>query len=138
MAIAAHKISFTNVTQLLERRVPQKPARYHDIPQFKVERAMLQPRSFPYNLPIGPHRPHSRMSRPPALGLGSIRGLKEKEKKKPPPQPSCVLPPIKEQHKEKKEVQITKELVRSINIVYQLHWTHQNWYKNKTEIQGTK
>ena len=115
MASTADKVSFTNVTHLLERRKPQRPARYHDIPQFKVEMAMLQPRSFPYNLPIGPYRPHTQMSRPPALGLGNIRGLEEKETKNPSPQPSCVLPPMKEQHTAKKEVQITREPVRNSN-----------------------
>ena len=115
MANTVDEISFSNMTRLLERRVPQKPVRYHAIPRFVVESVKLQPRSFPYNLPTGPHRPPSEMSRPPALGLGSIRGLKEKKRKDTSQQPESVLPPIKGQHDEKKEVFLPKEQVSSYN-----------------------
>lgn len=105
-------VSLSNMTRLLERRVPQKPMRYHAIPRLVVQSVKLQPRSFPYNLPIGPHRPSSVMSRPPALGLGSIRGLKEKRKPDPTSQqPSSILPPIKEQDRENKELLSSQETV---------------------------
>ena len=53
------------------------------------------------------------MSRPPALGLGSIRGLKEEGKKEVISQESSnKLPPIKDQDKEIKELLNLKETVR--------------------------
>lgn len=105
MADTFGAISLSNMTRLLERRVPQKPIRYQTIPRLVVQSVKLQPRSFPYNLPIGPHRPSSDMSRPPALGLGNIRGLKEKRQPNLTSQESdTILPPImKEQDRGNKE-----------------------------------
>ena len=115
MADTLGAISLNNTTRLLEMRFPQKPIRYHAIPRFVLQNIQLQPRSFPYNLPTGPHRPSSDMSRPPALGLGNIRGLKVKRKKdRTAQEPSSTLPPInKEQDKEKKEVLFLQETVSS-------------------------
>ena len=107
-------ISLSNMTRMLEKRVSQKPIRYHTIPRLVVESVKLQPRSFPDNLPVGPHRPSSNMSRPPALGLGNIRGLKAKKKPDPTSQaePDTVLPPImKEQDRENKELLCLQEKV---------------------------
>ena len=111
MAHTMDEISLSSVSRLLERRVPQRPVRYHAIPRFVVESIKLQPRSFPYDLPTGPRRPPSEMSRPPALGLGSIRELNEKKKKENSQQLSSVLPPVKEQIKERKEMLFPKEIV---------------------------
>lgn len=105
-------ISLNNMTRLLEMRVPQNPTRYHTIPRFVLQSLKLQPRSFPFNLPTGPHRPTSGMSRPPALGLGSIRGLKDKRKKDLTAQePSKNLPPIKEEDKQKKQLSFSQQTV---------------------------
>lgn len=106
-------ISLNDMKRLLERHAPQNPIRFHTIPRFVLENNIkLQPRSFPYNLPTGPRRPSSVMSRPPALGLGSIRGLKEEGKKELTSQESSnKLPPIKEQDKETKELLKLKETV---------------------------
>lgn len=102
MADAFGAISLSNMRRLLERRVPQRPIRYHTIPRLVVESVKLQPRSFPYNLSISPHRRSSDTSRPPALGLGNIRGLKEKKKLDLTSQePGTILPPVmKEQDRE--------------------------------------
>ena len=43
------------------------------------------------------------MNRPPALGLGSIRGLKETKDIEPSQQNEGVLPPIKRRTEKKKE-----------------------------------
>ena len=113
MADTFGAISLSNMTRLLERRVPQKPIRYHTIPRLVVQSVKLQPRSFPDNLPVGPHRPSSNMSRPPALGLGNIRGLKEKRKPDLTSQePDTILPPImKEQDRDNKELLSLQEKV---------------------------
>ena len=116
MASTEEKISFNNMTRLLERRVSQTPMRYHAIPRFVVECEKLQPRSFPDNLPTGPQRPPSEMSRPPALGLGSIRGSKGKKKKEITQQIGSVFPPIKEQQKEEKAEVFPEQMVSSYNI----------------------
>ena len=94
-------ISLSNMTRLLERRVSQKPMRYHAAPRFVVQDAKIQPRSFPDNLPTGPHRPSSDISRPPALGNGRIRVTKEKAK---PDLPYTSLPQVKGQDIENKEL----------------------------------
>ncbi|KAL9974328.1 hypothetical protein ACROYT_G011351 [Oculina patagonica] len=108
MADTLDVISLNNMTRLLEMRVPQNPTRYHTIPRFVLQSLKLQPRSFPFNLPTGPHRPTSGMSRPPALGLGNIRGLKDKRKKDLTAQePSSNLPPIKGKEKEKEKKQLS-------------------------------
>ena len=113
MADTFDAISLSNMTRL-DRRVPQKPMRYHTIPRFVVESVKLQPRSFPYNLPIGPQRCSSDMSRPPALGLGNIRGSKEKRKPDVTSQePDTILPPImKEPDRGNKESRSLQEKVR--------------------------
>lgn len=114
MADTFGAISLSNMTRLLGRRVSQKPIRYHTIPRLVVQSVKLQPRSFPDNLPVGPHRPSSNMSRPPALGLGNIRGLKEKRKPDLTSQaePDTILPPImKEQDRENKELLSLQEKV---------------------------
>ena len=116
MASTEEKNSFNNMTRLLERRVSQTPMRYHAIPRFVAECEKLQPRSFPDNLPTGPQRPPSEMSRPPALGLGSIRGLKEKKKKEISQKTGSVFPPIKEQQKEEKAEVFPEQMVSSYNI----------------------
>lgn len=113
MAVTLDAVSLNNVARLLTRRGPQAPVRYQTFPRFVAENVKLQPRSFPYNLPTGPHRPHSGMSRPPALGLGSIRGLKEKNKKElTAEEPSGTLPPIKKKSTTEKELLFLKETVR--------------------------
>ena len=114
MATTADEISFSNVALLLKRRPSQTPIRYHAIPRFVLDSTKLQPRSFPYNLPTGPHRPHSQMGRPPALGLGNIKGLKEKKDEETSQQLSS-LPPIEQEHEEKKELSTAKIVVRSKN-----------------------
>ena len=90
----------TGVTRLLQRGHPEGPTRYHAIPRFVVDCPKLQPRSFPYNLPIGPLRPHSGISRPPALGLGCIRGLEDETRKEKVGKDSITLPPIQEQSRD--------------------------------------
>lgn len=98
-------ISLSNMTRLLERRVSQKPMRYHAAPRFVVQDAKIQPRSFPDNLPTGPHRPSSDISRPPALGNGRIRVTKTKAKPNLPLQgPYTSLPQVKGQDIENKEL----------------------------------
>lgn len=98
-------ISLSNMTRLLERRVSQKPMRYHAAPRFVVQDAKIQPRSFPDNLPTGPHRPLSDISRPPALGNDRISGIKEKTNTDLSLQePYTSLPPVKGQDIENKEL----------------------------------
>lgn len=121
MNTTVDEFSFRNVSRLLERHVPQQRIRYHVIPRFVVESIKLQPRSFPHNLPTGPHRPPPETSRPPALGLGSIRGLKDEKKNSETSQrPSGVLPPIKDQIREKKEKVYPKEMVSCFNHLFSI------------------
>ena len=89
----------------------QRPVRFHSIPRFVVESAKLQPRSFPYNLPIGPRRPHQEMNRPPTLGLGSVRGLKETVDAEAPQQTDAIHPPIR-QKKEKTRQPFTAQEIK--------------------------
>ena len=112
MADTFDAISLSHITRLLERRFPQKPIRYHAIPRFVVQDVKLQPRSFPDNLPTGPHRTSSDISRPPALGLGNIRSSKEIGKPELTSQePHTILPPIKEQGRENKRLLSSQEKV---------------------------
>lgn len=128
MATTVDEISFSNLSRL-ERRVQQQRLRYHTIPRFVVESIKLQPRSLPHNLPTGPHRPPPEMSRLPALGLGSITGLKDKKEKSETSQrPSTVLPSIKDQIKEKKEKVYPTEMVsffnRHFSMFYFIHYVN--------------
>ena len=128
MATTVYEISFSNMSRLLERHVSQQRIRYHAIPRFVVESIKLQPRSFPHNLPTGPHRPPSETSRPPALRLGSIRGLKDEKKNSETSQrPSGVPPPIKYQIREKKENVYKKEMVSCFNHLF-FHNAHVLYY----------
>jgi len=128
MVSTVDEISFSNMSRLRERRVPQQRIRYHAIPRFLVESSTLHPRSFPHNLPTGPHRPPPETSRPPALGLGSIRGLKDEKKNSETSQrPSGVLPPIKDQIREKKEKVYQKEMVSCFNHLF-FHNAHVFYY----------
>ena len=128
MATTVYEISFSNMSRLLERHVSQQRIRYHAIPRFVVESIKLQPRSFPHNLPTGPHRPPSETSRLPALRLGSIRGLKDEKKNNETSQrPNGVPPPIKDQIREKKVKVYQKEMVSCFNHLF-FHNAHGLYY----------
>lgn len=128
MATTADEISFSNVALLLERRPPQAPIRYHAIPRFVLDSTKLQPRPFPYSLPTGRHRPHSQMDRPPALGLGNSKGLKENKHEETSQQLSSVLPPIEQEHEEKEELSTAKIVVRSKNTRMMLVFVILRWF----------
>ena len=112
MAEKLDAVSLNNVNWLLIRRCPQVPVRYQTIPSLVTENAKLPPRLFPYNLPIGPRRPFSVISRPPALGIGSIRGLEENKKNELSTEESGgTFPLIEIESKSEKELQVLRETV---------------------------
>ena len=112
MAEKLDAVSLNNVNWLLIRRCPQVPVRYQTIPSLVTENAKLPPRLFPYNLPIGPRRPFSVISRPPALGIGNIRGLEENKKNELSTEESSgTFPPIEIESKSEKELQVLRETV---------------------------
>ncbi|CAH3042552.1 unnamed protein product [Pocillopora meandrina] len=107
MAEKLDAVSLNNVNWLLIRRCPQVPVRYQTIPSLVTQNAKLPPRLFPYNLPIGPRRPFSVISRPPALGIGNIRGLEENKKNELSTEESSgTFQPIEIESKSEKELQV--------------------------------
>lgn len=112
MAEKLDAVTLNNVNWLLIRRCPQVPVRYQTIPSLVTENAKLPPRLFPYNLPIGPRRPFSVISRPPALGIGNIRGLEENKKNELSTEESSgTFPPTEIESKSEKELQVLRETV---------------------------